>query len=99
MQLVDDAKQVWKHFSTWALGIVATLQILVTSAPDLVLAAWQVIPFEVRVLMGGEVKIAVGVLTALVAIWGIGGKLIKQKFKEAHPKPAPETGDEPQGLP
>lgn len=95
LNIVDNARQVWKHFSTWALTTVAAIQILVMSAPELVLQMWGVLPMDIKDKLGQSVQFYVSVITALVAIWGLGGKFVKQKLEPKAPEPTDYAGHVP----
>lgn len=72
MKLIDDVKGAWRHFSTQALLIGASIQ-----------SAWALFPDDLKVALGPAVVTWVARVTALVLLWGLIGKFIDQRPKEA----------------
>lgn len=64
MKLVDDAKQAWRWFSMWALGVLAALPLV-----------WAELPPETHALIPDAVR--PWIITA-VALAGIAGRLVRQ---------------------
>ena len=64
MKLVDDAKQAWRWFSVWALGVLAALPLV-----------WAELPPETHALIPDAVR--PWIITA-VALAGIAGRLVRQ---------------------
>ena len=77
MKLVDDAREVWRHWSTQALAASAGIPTVWASIPDDMKAAWppSTIHWVLRV-------------TGIIAGFGLVGKYIKQKPCDP-PKDAP----------
>jgi hypothetical protein len=67
VKLIERPLQVLRHISTWALTVGAGLQ-----------AAWLGIPGELRADLPDWAGQSVAWITLAVAIWGLGGKVIKQ---------------------
>lgn len=69
MKFVQNSKQVWRHYSTQALGLGLAIQV-----------GWPALNaiFEYPPVVGKWVGIVCGVVLA----WGLLGKFIDQKFDE-----------------
>ena len=72
MKLVDNAKQVWRHYSTIALSMAAGLQ-----------GMWAGMPDSIKADLPDTVGKAVAWVTFMVAMFGLGGKFIVQAPKDA----------------
>jgi hypothetical protein len=72
MKLVENAKQVWHHYSTIALGMAGGLQ-----------GAWASIPESIKTDLPDTVPKVVAWVTFAVAMLGLGGKFIDQTPKDA----------------
>ena len=72
MKLVDNAKQVWRHYSTIALTMAGGLQ-----------GAWVGMPDSIKADLPDTVGKAVAWITFAIAIFGLGGKFIDQTPKDA----------------
>ncbi len=71
MQLIDNAKSAWRHFSTIALASGAAIQ-----------GVWIAFPNDLKAqLPDGTVRV-VSYLTACILVWGLVGKFIKQPTPE-----------------
>ena len=67
MKLIEDVKGAWRHFSTIALASGAAIQ-----------GVWIAFPDDLKAQLPlGTVKV-VSYLTALILVWGLIGKFIKQ---------------------
>lgn len=78
MRMIDNPKQIWKHFSTWAMTAAGSLQ-----------AVWLGIPDELRANLPPYAGQVVAWITLVIAIWGIGGKVVNQQITGQTPKEAP----------
>lgn len=67
MRLVDNAKQVWHHYSTIAMGIAGGLQ-----------GAWATVPDAIKADLPSTVGKTVAWITLAVLVLGLGGKFVKQ---------------------
>jgi hypothetical protein len=72
MKLVDDIGARLKHFSTVALALGGGIQ-----------GAWVVFPEDLKSSLGPDVALWVARVTAIVLVWGLGGKFIAQPPKDA----------------
>jgi hypothetical protein len=71
MKLVDDCKAVWRHYSTIALSMAASLQ-----------GTWASLPDSVHADLPAWVGKAVAWITLTVAVGGLAGKFIDQAPKD-----------------
>lgn len=71
MKIISDARSIWKHYSTQALVLVGSLQ-----------GTWAALPDGVRDSLPKNVGVAIAWITLVVAVLGIGGKLVDQTPKE-----------------
>jgi hypothetical protein len=71
MKLIDEPKRIWRHFSTWALTVGGALQ-----------GVWLGIPDSIRGDLPHYAGQAVAWITLVVAVWGIGGKVVDQSPKD-----------------
>lgn len=71
MKLVDDAKEVWRHYSTIALGMAGGLQ-----------GVWASLPDAVRDDLPKSVGQAVAWITLGIAVAGLAGKFVDQTPKD-----------------
>lgn len=67
MKFVDNAKQVWHHYSTIAMGMAGGLQ-----------GAWATVPDSIKSDLPSTVGKAVAWITLGVLLLGLGGKFIAQ---------------------
>lgn len=65
MKLVDDAKQAWRWFSVQAMALALAIQ-----------GAWEVIPADMKASIPPQY---VSYLTAGLLVFGIVGRVVKQK--------------------
>lgn len=72
MKFVDNARQVWHHYSTIALSIAGGLQ-----------GVWAGLPSEVKADLPDTVGKAISWITFVVVMLGLGGKFIVQTPKDA----------------
>ena len=72
MKLVDNAKQVWRHYSTIALSVAGSLQ-----------GAWAAIPNATKADLPDSVGKVVAWITIAVIVFGLGGKFVVQAPKDA----------------
>jgi hypothetical protein len=77
MKLIKNPKRIWRHFSTWAMTTAGGLQ-----------AVWLAIPQSMRDDLPKRAGEVVAWITLLIAVWGIGGKVVDQTPKEP-PEPKP----------
>lgn len=71
MRLVEDARACWRHYSTQALGMAASLQ-----------GVWLGIPDSIKADLPKSVGEAVAWITFVVALLGLGGKFVDQTPKD-----------------
>jgi hypothetical protein len=67
MKMIDDARAVWRHYSTQALAFVTTLG-----------GVWAGIPEWAKTALPSWVPTTVAWLVFIVAALGLGGKFIDQ---------------------
>lgn len=72
MRLVNKPRNVWRHYSTIALGMAGSLQ-----------GAWAALPVEVKTDLPTSIGSAVAWITFAITVLGIGGKFVDQTPKEA----------------
>lgn len=70
MKLVKNPKRILRHFSTWAMTTAGGLQ-----------AVWLAIPESMRADLPKRAGEVVAWITLVIAIWGIGGKVVDQTPK------------------
>lgn len=70
MKLVDNARQVWRHYSTIALGMAGGLQ-----------GVWAGLPDSVKTDLPPAVGQAVAWITLAIALGGLAGKFVDQDLK------------------
>lgn len=79
MQLIDNAKAVWKHYSTWALTTVAGVG-----------GTWVAIPEEIKSNLPHWVAQGVSWTVFFAGLFGLAGKFSPQKsLTDDKPKDAP----------
>jgi hypothetical protein len=71
MKVVDDARTVWRHYSTLALTTIAGLG-----------GVWATVPDDIKALLPHWVGQGVAWCVFGVAVLGIGGKFIDQTPKD-----------------
>jgi hypothetical protein len=75
MKIVADAKSRWKHYSTQALALGASIQ-----------GAWIAFPDDLKLAtFGAGATEWVGKATAVILLWGLVGKFIDQGPKDGNP--------------
>jgi len=67
MKLIDQPKDVLRHFSTWALFAVAAVQ-----------GAWLILPDTLRADLPAHTGAWVEYFVLLASAWGLGGKVVQQ---------------------
>ena len=72
MKIVSNARAVWRHYSTIALGMAGGLQ-----------GVWAGLPDSVKADLPTSVGQAVAWTTLAVAVLGLGGKFVDQTPKGA----------------
>lgn len=72
MKIVSNARAVWKHYSTIALGVAGSLQ-----------GVWAGLPDSIKADLPASVGQAVAWVTLGVALLGLGGKFVDQTPKDA----------------
>lgn len=72
MKIVENARAVWRHYSTIALSFASGLQ-----------GVWLGIPDSIKSDLPHAVGQAVAWITLAVALLGLGGKFIDQTPKDA----------------
>lgn len=70
MKIVDNAKQVWHHYSTIAMGVAGGLQ-----------GVWAAMPDNLKSELPKSVGQAVAWITLGVLVLGLGGKFVDQTPK------------------
>jgi len=68
MKLIDNAREVWKHWSTWALSTVVGIG-----------GAWVSIPDEIKTNLPHYVSEGVSWVVTIAALLGLGAKFSPQK--------------------
>jgi hypothetical protein len=76
MKLVDNAKQVWKHWSTWALGWVAGVG-----------TVWLGIPDEIKANLPHWFAQVVSWTVVIAGFLGLGAKFKAQNLPPPEDKP------------
>ena len=67
MRIIPNPKEVLRHFSTWALFMVALVQ-----------GAWLVMPDTLRADLPAHTGAWVEYFVLLASTWGVGGKFVDQ---------------------
>lgn len=65
MKIIEDARSVWRHFSTIGLLILAALP-----------GAWEMLPPDTKAALPDAMRDWIHII---VALWALGGKFIVQK--------------------
>lgn len=71
LQLVDDARRAWRHFSTIALAISSGI-----------LGAWAMMPDDLKASLPPGTPAIVAKVLLVVTVWGLIGKFLKQPLRE-----------------
>ena len=74
MKMIKNPRRVLRHFSTWAMTFGGGLQ-----------AVWLGLPDSIRADLPANAGRIVAWITLVVAVWGLGGKVVDQTPPESNP--------------